>query len=464
MSQDRGNEGAGKGDTSGDSSSQPQPGLSYDMFGNQLMPAAPDSVRAPEPPRGSADRSNANAFGAPPSSAPASSQQQPQRSGTPVSPVTYAIAGVAGLALVAGGFFLVKNMMGKSGTPTVVAVTDSTKDATKDATAKDGSTKTAVPASDSNLSANEVFKKCMPSVVMITVHYGGTCLLNDAINLSGLDGEPIVITADENDKLTFYDDDDKPTKSILGLATIDGKKFGARVTINGTKGSVELLNLDGTPVLIGGHPAVVTKGFELVKNKDGARGSGFFVRPDIVATNRHVVSNQTLGAHAFGSGVAEVTDKPAKYEVIDKPIYVDAYHDLALLYVPGTDAKPLTLHTDVSDLKVGDPVYALGSPKGFSGSISEGVISSDRLREDERRPHGERFHIQHTAKIDHGNSGGPLVNARGEVLGVDTLGIGTAVFLSVSAKKIEEILEKPEVIKKIAELQKNSGSDLGNKP
>jgi len=347
---------------------------------------------------------------------------------------------VAGLAIVAGGFFLVKNFISaKSGTTAPVVVT---------------------PPSDQALSANEVFKRCMPSICMLTIKYKAKAVLNKKFDLTDVDGEPLLITNDDQDNLTFYDKENKPSKTAVGMTKIGGTKFGVYLKIKGHTLTGQFYTVEGVPVTKGGKPLIVDTGFELDSYGATATGSGFFVRPDVVATNFHVVSEGTVGSAAFSSGVAQITDKPAKYEIIEKPIYVDAVHDLALIYVPGTDAKPLALHPDVADLKVGDPVYALGSPKGFNGSISEGVISSDRLRADPEKPEGERYLIQTSAKIDHGNSGGPLVNDRGEVIGVDVMMVGKAIFLSIAEKEVDELLNRPEVIAKIAELQKNSQSDL----
>ena len=129
---------------------------------------------------------------------------------------------------------------------------------------------------------------------------------------------------------------------------------------------------------------------------------------------------------------------------MDKPIAVDLDHDLALLYVPGAEAKPLTLLSDYSRLKVGEKVYALGSPKGLQGSISEGIISSDELRA--RDKNSPKTFLQHTAKIDHGNSGGPLVDSQGRVVGVNTAYAGNgAINLAVVSHFIDDLLDRPSV-------------------
>lgn len=191
-------------------------------------------------------------------------------------------------------------------------------------------------------------------------------------------------------------------------------------------------------------------------------GSGFFVRPDVVVTNYHVVSDTDLGTEGYVGGTAQITDNPAKYALTKKPIAFDKDHDLALVFVPGTNAKTLPMRTDVGTLTVGEPVYALGSPKGVTGSMSEGLISSDKLRgKDPSNPDLPKLYLQHSAKIDHGNSGGPLVNNKGEVVGVNTAGVGNGtVNLAVVSKFIEDLLNQPSTQREIDKLQKANQTDL----
>ena len=94
-------------------------------------------------------------------------------------------------------------------------------------------------------------------------------------------------------------------------------------------------------------------------------------------------------------------------------IGIDEDHDLVLLYVPGSNSTPLALASDLGKIKVGEQVFAIGSPKGVDSSMTNGVISSDRLRglnpKDQDSP---KLYIQHSAKIDNGNDGGPLINLK----------------------------------------------------
>lgn len=144
-----------------------------------------------------------------------------------------------------------------------------------------------------------------------------------------------------------------------------------------------------------------------VKTLDGGTttGSGFFIGDGMVLTNYHVVS---------GAKEIKITDYDGvEYEVTGYYDYNEEI-DLALLKVKGT--KPaLQIATETET--VGDVIYTIGSPYGFTGSFSKGIISYLNRNVEE---HTVRY-IQHTAAISKGNSGGPLINRYGEVIGINTL-------------------------------------------
>ena len=142
-----------------------------------------------------------------------------------------------------------------------------------------------------------------------------------------------------------------------------------------------------------------------------ATGSGFAIdQQGHVVTNAHVVSgtrNVRL-ALADGSTVAAVV------------IGVDEDNDLAVLQASDPSGlRPLTLGRS-SALRVGDPVLAIGSPLGLEGTVTAGIVSAVN-RQAEFGDNGNRqTAIQTDAAINPGNSGGPLVNASGQVVGVNT--------------------------------------------
>lgn len=101
-------------------------------------------------------------------------------------------------------------------------------------------------------------------------------------------------------------------------------------------------------------------------------------------------------------------------------VTVDRIHDLALLHIDNApDLMPATL-ADSNALMVGQRVYAVGNPFGFSGTMTRGIISALRSVQ---LPSGNKIDnaIQTDASVNPGNSGGPLLNSRGEVIGITTM-------------------------------------------
>ena len=131
-------------------------------------------------------------------------------------------------------------------------------------------------------------------------------------------------------------------------------------------------------------------------------GSGFFVKPNLIATNYHVIAGAS-------SGTAKLVGKYTTYK-IEGFTATDEDNDLALLNVSAYGIKPLLLGKS-DDVKIGETVYVAGNPKGLEGTFSDGIISSRRDKYTK-----ERF--QMTAPISPGSSGGPVLNSKGEVIGV----------------------------------------------
>lgn len=131
-------------------------------------------------------------------------------------------------------------------------------------------------------------------------------------------------------------------------------------------------------------------------------GSGFFVRPGIVATNYHVIVGGVIG-------IVRIVGRTESYP-ITRLRGVDIANDLALVEVPIYSIPVLQL-ADSNQVSIGEDVWVAGSPKGLEGTISQGIISGkDR--------HGTKHLLQMTAAISGGNSGGPVLNDRGRVIGV----------------------------------------------
>lgn len=140
----------------------------------------------------------------------------------------------------------------------------------------------------------------------------------------------------------------------------------------------------------------------------GARGSGFFVRPGYVATNYHVIE----GAETT---IARLVGTETTY-TIEKIVATDEKRDLAIIRVIGGASAELPLGNS-DEIRIGETVYTVGNPKGLQGTVSKGIVSS-------MRDFGQNgIRIQIDAPISPGNSGGPVLNEKGEVIGVSASGI-----------------------------------------
>ncbi len=172
-------------------------------------------------------------------------------------------------------------------------------------------------------------------------------------------------------------------------------------------------------------------------------GSGFVYQIEdemVVITNNHVVSDVSDIIITFSNG----NSYPS--EVIGS----DAYSDLAVLSVDASldELKPLKIVSS-SNLKVGDPVIAIGSPMGLDGSMTTGIVSQIG------RTIGESLAgsfpianiIQTSVAINPGNSGGPLLNYQGKVVGIttaiieDSEGLGFAIPSNTILKEIDLLIE-----------------------
>ena len=131
-------------------------------------------------------------------------------------------------------------------------------------------------------------------------------------------------------------------------------------------------------------------------------GSGFFVKSNLIATNYHVIEGAA-------KGTAKLVGKYTTYK-IEGVTGTDKTNDLALLNVTAHGIKPLSLG-DSDKVRIGETVYVAGNPKGLEGTFSDGIISSRRDKYTKER-------LQMTAPISPGSSGGPVLNKKGEVIGV----------------------------------------------
>ena len=200
------------------------------------------------------------------------------------------------------------------------------------------------------------------------------------------------------------------------------------------------------------------------ERKATALGSGFIIdRKGIVVTNNHVIQ----GAEDIIVSVNGSTEYKAKV------IGTDPYMDLAVLQIVSDEKFETVSFGDSDKARVGDWVIAIGNPYGFGGTVTSGIISS--RNRDIGLTRYDDF-IQTDASINQGNSGGPLFNLDGEVIGINTaiwgpgqsgsIGIGFAIPSNSASHVISQLIEFgetkrgwlgvriQEVTKEIAEVEK----------
>lgn len=171
-------------------------------------------------------------------------------------------------------------------------------------------------------------------------------------------------------------------------------------------------------------------------------GSGFFVRDGEIASNLHVVAGAA-------KGYAKLVGQKTKYD-IEGITAIDSKYDLVLLKISVGRTQALPLGNSDS-VQVGDNIYAVGNPQGLEGTFSQGIISS--IREV-----GTDKVLQITAPISPGSSGGPVLNMKGEIIGVSvaTFKSGQNLNFAIPSDYLKTLLSKAGPSKPLS--QKNTGS------
>jgi tetratricopeptide (TPR) repeat protein len=176
-------------------------------------------------------------------------------------------------------------------------------------------------------------------------------------------------------------------------------------------------------------------------------GSGFFLNAGQVVTNLHVVR---------GAARAEIKTLDAKGKVypVKGTVAVDEEGDLALLSIdmPLDRVRSSELATVLPD--EGETIFVIGNPLKLEGSVTNGIVSAVR-----EVPNSYRI-IQVTAPISHGNSGSPVFNLKGQVIGVVTVKVtnGQNINLAVDAARVG--LLKPVPLRPLSELEAKNKSDV----
>ena len=199
------------------------------------------------------------------------------------------------------------------------------------------------------------------------------------------------------------------------------------------------------------------------ERKASSLGSGFIINKDgTVITNNHVIQN-----------AEDILVKVGSKEYKAKVIGADPYADLAVLKIETKDTFIPVSFGDSDKARVGDWVVAIGNPFGLGGTVTSGLISA--RNRDINLTRYDDF-IQTDASINQGNSGGPLFNLNGEVVGINTaiiapgkagsIGIGFAIPSNAASNVINQLIKYgetrrgwlgvriQEVTKEIAEVEK----------
>lgn len=170
--------------------------------------------------------------------------------------------------------------------------------------------------------------------------------------------------------------------------------------------SLDVTTPDFSDTIINAMPSVVS----VISGKGQA--SGVFVSNNEIITNYHVVSES--------STITILTSKGESF-IVNLKSYNDSI-DLALLEAPSTGSfKGLKL-ASLSNVKLGSKVIAIGNPYGFGFSVTEGIVSGlNRVG-----PSGLPIYVQTDVPVNPGNSGGPIININGDIVGITTFKVSNS--------------------------------------
>jgi len=172
-----------------------------------------------------------------------------------------------------------------------------------------------------------------------------------------------------------------------------------------------------------------------MKNEQGeayGNGSGIILGKNLIATNFHVIDN----VHGLSIILSNGTELPVQGYVA-----IDRKNDLAILSVAGLPAVGLS--PAPQDAEVGEKIYTVGSPQGLSQTFAEGIVSNAK------RVFGDVELMQIDASISAGSSGGAVVNAKAEIVGivVSSIDAGQNLNFSVPVRFLKELFKKQEPLK-----------------
>ena len=233
-------------------------------------------------------------------------------------------------------------------------------------------------------------------------------------------------TSDGRERLTKFD------IAFFAVVLVAGLVAAGAVMTSNTKQAVGIEDVFGLADVV----EAVRPGVVHILHKGVCQGSGFVVSADgIIATAKHVTK---------GGGDFVVTcDDGTKYQT--DICIEDKYHDVAFLFVE--PHKPLKVATmaDARDMRVGQSLFIMGSPYGSVNfnSVSLGILSAkDRSLGGTWDRYGWEVLFQSDSAANPGNSGGPVFNMKGEVVGVLVAGFSEGVNYSVPTYLFKDLIEQ----------------------
>jgi S1-C subfamily serine protease len=236
-------------------------------------------------------------------------------------------------------------------------------------------------------------------------------IVKQTVDYKSLNNKIINLQADTQNKLNEL------TKSIIETQTTVEKSQEELILLKASAGE------DFSGIIEDSLSAVVTI------RTDIGQGTGFIIEEEgYIVTNAHVL--------AGGRKIQAITSEQKLIDAIF--IGYDSDFDVALLKIPGEyDALELG---NSNDIQVGEKVIAIGNPLGLQFSVSEGIVSAVHRE----GINGVEAYIQTDAALNPGNSGGPLINKQGEVIGINNFKIGDSESLGFALESdyIEDIVNQ----------------------
>lgn len=236
-------------------------------------------------------------------------------------------------------------------------------------------------------------------------------IVKQTVDYKSLNNKIINLQADTQNKLNEL------TESIIETQTTVEKSQEELILLKASAGE------DFSGIIEEAIPSVVTI------RTDIGQGTGFIINEEgYIVTNAHVL--------AGGRKIQAITSEQTLIDAIF--IGYDSDFDIALLKIPG-DYEGFELG-DSDEIQIGEKVIAIGNPLGLQFSVSEGIVSAVHRE----GINGVEAYIQTDAALNPGNSGGPLINKQGKVIGINNFKIGGSESLGFALESdyIEDIVNQ----------------------